>query len=191
MMQFPIWVWVVAVLGVIAAGIGLGYLIIYLFWKIERYISSQVAIRKDIQPEEKIEEPSEQQEPVEEQVVEEESIELMDREVKEEITPIVAEVIPGEYNRLIKFTTILHSKFNHPFQKANTIVCWDLALENGEEVRDTEGKSMKLQVIKPQSEAEHTRYILVDEAGQQTISVIHGKEYVKRETNLDFDKMTK
>ena len=62
-------------------------------------------------------------------------------------------------------------------------------MKNGDEVRDTEGKEMKLQVIKPKSEAERTRYILVDKAGHHTVSVILGKEYIKRETKLDFDKM--
>ena len=156
MTQFPVWVWVVSVVGVIATGIGLGYLIIYLFWRIERYFSPKVAVPKKIGPETKVEEP----------------------------VPV-----PSEGNRLVKFTCILKSKFSHPFEKANTIVCWDLALKNGDEVRDALGEQMKLQVIKPKSETERIRYILMDKSGHRTIQVILGKEYLKRETNLDFDKM--
>ena len=156
MTQFPIWVWVVSVVGVIATGIGLGYLIIYLFWRIERYFSPKVAVPKKVKPEIKVEEP----------------------------VPV-----PSERNRLVKFTYILNSKFNHPFEKANTIVCWDLALENGDEVRDALGEQMRLQVIKPKSEPERIRYTLMDKSGHRTIQVILGKEYLKRETNLDFDKM--
>ena len=48
---------------------------------------------------------------------------------------------------------------------------------------------MKLQVIKPKSEAERMRYILTDKSGYHTISVILGKAYLKQETNLDLDKM--
>ena len=155
-MPIPIWVWVVSVVGVIAAGIGLGYLIIYLFWRIERYFFPEIAVPKKIEPEIKVEEP----------------------------VPV-----PSERNRLVKFTYILKSKFSHPFEKANTIVCWDLALENRDEVRDALGEQMKLRVIKPKSETERIRYTLMDESGHRTIQVILGKEYLKRETNLDFDKM--
>ncbi len=155
-MQFPIWIWVVSVVGVIAAGIGLGYLLIYLFWRVERYFFPEVAVPKKIEPEIKVEEP----------------------------VPVTS-----ERNRLVKFTYILNSQFNHPFEKANTIVCWDLALENGDEVRDALGEQMKLQVIKPKSETERIRYTLMDKSGHRTIQVILGKEYLKRETNLDFDKI--
>jgi hypothetical protein len=168
MVQFPIWVWILWVVGVIAAGVGLGYLIIFLFWRIERKFFPEVAVPKHIEPEvKKVEEP-----------------------VEREIAPTVEAALSPGQNRLVRFTDVLHSKFNHPFKTANTIACWDLALKNGDEVRDTEGKEMKLQVIKPKSEAERTRYILVDKAGHHTISVILGKEHIKRETKLDFDKMS-
>jgi len=155
-MQFPIWIWVVSVVGVIASGIGLGYLLIYLFWRIERYFFPEVVVPKEVEPEIKVEKPV-------------------------PVTP--------ERNRLVKFTYILNSQFNHPFEKANTIVCWDLALENGDEVRDALGEQMKLQVIKPKSETERIRYTLMDKSGHRMIQVILGKEYLKRETNLDFDKI--
>ncbi len=155
-MQFPIWIWVISVVGVIAAGIGLGYLLIYLFWRVERYFFPEVAVPKKIEPEIKVEEP----------------------------VPV-----PSGRNRLVKFTYILNSQFNHPFEKADTIICWDLALENGDEVRDALGEQMKLQVIKPKSETERIRYTLMDKSGHRTIQVILGKEYLKRETNLDFDKI--
>lgn len=179
MIQLPIWLWVVSVLGVIAAGIGLGYLIIFLFWKIEKHFRPQPVIPKYFKEEVKVEESIKQPEPVKEPVLE------------KEMFPVMVEPISGEKNRLIKFTTILHHKFNHPFHEANTIVCWNIDLKNGDEIRDAEDKVMKLRVIEPQNESEHTRYILVDESGQQQISIIHGKDYVKRETNLDFDKMTR
>lgn len=174
MVQFPIWVWFLWVVGVIAAGVGLGYLIIFLFWKIERKFFPEVAVPKHIEPEvKKVEEPVAQPVPVE-----------------REIAPTMEEALSPEQNRLVRFTDVLHSKFNHPFKTVNAIACWDLALKDGDEVRDTEGKEMKLQVIKPKSEAERTRYILVDKAGHHTISVIPGKEHIKRETKLDFDKMS-
>jgi len=167
-MQFPIWIWVVSVVGVIAAGIGLGYFLIYLFWRIERYFFPEAVVPKKVEPEIKVEEPV---------------------SVEEEVVTIIKDAIPSGRNRLVKFTYILNSQFNHPFEKADTIVCWDLALENGDEVRDAEGKQMNLQVIKPKSEAERMRYILTDKSGHHTISVILGKEYLKQESNLDLDKM--
>ena len=87
MVQLPIWVWAVSVVGVIAAGIGLGYLLIYLFWRAERYFFPEVAVPKDIEPKIKVEEPVTQPLPVE-----------------EEIVPIMTEAISSERNRLVKFT---------------------------------------------------------------------------------------
>ena len=168
MPQFPIWVWVISVVGTIATGIGLGYLLIYLFWRIERYFAPEVASTMNIEPEIEVEEPV---------------------TVEEKIIPIIEDSISYEGNRLVKFTCTLKSKFSHPFEKANTIVCWDLALKNGDEVRDALGEQRKLQVIKPKNEAEQIRYTLVDKSGHHKTQVILGKEYLKRETNLDFDKI--
>ena len=154
-MQFPIWIWVVSVVGVIATGIGLGYLLIYLFWRIERYFFPEVAVPKKVEPEIKVEEP----------------------------VPV-----PSERNRLVKFTYILNSQFNHPFEKADTIICWDLALKNGDEVRDAGGKQMKLQMTRLKGETERVRYTLADKSGHHTVSVIPAKEYLERETKLNFDK---
>ena len=154
-MQFPIWIWVASVVGVIAAGIGLGYLLIYLFWRIERYFFPEVAVPKKVEPEIKVEEP----------------------------VPV-----PSERNRLVKFTYILNSQFNHPFEKADTIICWNLALKNGDEVWDAGGKQMKLQVTRLKGETERVRYTLADKSGHHTVSVIPAKEYLERETKLNFDK---
>jgi hypothetical protein len=190
MTEFPVWVWVVGVIGTIAAGIGLGYLIIFLFWKIEKYFSPPPPAPVIVQPEVKEEEPPE--EPVEEpEPVEEEIIEPMDQQIEEEVIPVMAEETTGEKGRSIKFATVLHSRFNHSFRNINTIVCWEVSLEDGEEVVDREGKSMKLQVVKPHTEAEKTRYLLIDESGQKTISVVHGKEYVKKETKVDIDRISR
>ena len=172
MPQLPIWLWVVSVVGVIATGIGLGYLLIYLFWRVEKFFFPEVASPKNTEPEIKVEEPVIQPEPVE-----------------EEIVPILKDAISSELNRLVKFTYILNSKFKHPFEKANTIVCWDLTLENGDEVRDILGNQMKLKVTKPTSEAERIRYTLTDKSGHHTISIISSKEYLERETKFDFDKV--
>ena len=169
-MQFPIWIWVVSVVGVIAAGIGLGYLLIYLFWRLEKYFFPEVSIPEKVEPVIKVEEPV----PVEEEVV-----------------TITKDVIPSGRNRLVKFTYILNPQFNHPFEKADTIICWDLALKNGDEVRDTGGTKMKLQVARLQGETARLRYTLADKSGQHTVSVIPAKEYIERETKFSFDKATK
>lgn len=169
MIQLPIWVWVVSVLGVIAAGVGLGYLLIYLFWRVERFFYPSVAVREEQPPE-----------PKEEKLIEEESPVIIDQEFEEKLSG---------GNRLIRFADVLHSQFNHSFKTVTTIVCWDLALKHGEEVRDTESNQMKLQVIKPKDTAERTRYLLVDKTGHQIISVVLGREYIKQETKLDLEKV--
>jgi hypothetical protein len=164
-MQFPIWIWVVSVVGVIATGIGLGYLLIYLFWRIERYFFPEVAVPKEVELEIKVEEPV----PVEEEVV-----------------TNIKDAIPSERNRLVKFTYILNTLFNHPFEKADTIICWDLGLKNGDKVWDAGGKQMKLQVTRLKGETERVRYTLADKSGHHTVSVIPAKEYLERETKLNF-----
>jgi len=166
-MQFPIWVWVVSIAGIIAAGVGLGYLLIYLFWRIERFFFPEVAIPRKVEPEIKVEEPV---------------------PVAEEVVTIIKDAIPSGRNRLVKFTYILNSQFNHPFEKADTIICWDLALKNGDEVRDAEGKKMNLQTTRLKGEPERVRYTLADKSGQHTVSVIPAKEYLERETKFSFDK---
>jgi len=166
-MQFPIWIWVVSVVGVIAAGIGLGYFLIYLFWRIERYFFPEAVVTKKVEPEIKVEEPV---------------------PVAEEVVTIIKDAIPSGRNRLVKFTYILNSQFNHPFEKADTIICWDLALKNGDEVRDAEGKKMNLQTTRLKGEPERVRYTLADKSGQHTVSVIPAKEYLERETKFSFDK---
>ena len=166
-MQFPIWIWVVSVVGVIATGIGLGYFLIYLFWRIERYFFPEAVVPKKVEPEIKVEEPV----PVEEKVV-----------------TIIKDAIPSGQNRLVKFTYILNSQFNHPFEKADTIICWDVALKNGDEVRDAGGNQMKLQMTRLKGETERVRYTLADKSGHHTVSIILAKEYLERETRLNFDK---
>ncbi len=166
-MQFPIWIWVVSVVGVIAAGIGLGYFLIYLFWRIERYFFPEAVVPKKVEPEIKVEEPV----PVEEEVV-----------------TIIKDAIPSGRNRLVKFIYILNSQFSHPFEKADTIICWDVALKNGDEVRDADGKQMNLQMTRLKGETERVRYTLADKSGRHTVSVIPAKEYLERETKLNFDK---
>jgi hypothetical protein len=167
-MQLTIWGWVVLVAGVIAAGIGLGYLLIYLFWRVERYFFPEVAVPKKVEPEIKVEEPV---------------------PVEEELVTIIKDSTPSARNRLVKFTYILNSQFNHPFEKADTIICWDLALKNGDEVRDAGAKQMKLQMTRPKGETERVRYTLADVSGHHTVSVIPAKEYLERETKLNFDKL--
>lgn len=161
MIQLPIWLWIVSVLGVIAAGVGLAYLLIYLFWRIEKYFSPTP-------------------EPEEEKIIKEDSPVIIEQEIEEKL--------PGG-NRLIRFADVLHSQFNHSFKTVTTIVCWDLALKHGEEVWDAKGNQMKLQVIKPKNPTERTRYLLVDKTGHQIISVVLGREYIKQETKLDLDKV--
>ncbi len=151
MIQLPIWVWIASVLGVIAAGVGLAYLLIFLFWKIEKYFSPPP-------------------EPVEETII--------DQKIEE---------IPSVVNRFIRFPDVLHSQFKHSFKTVTTIVCWDIALKHGEEVRDEKGIQMKLQVIQPKNLTERTRYLLVDKTGHQMISVVLGKEYMKQGMQFDLD----
>lgn len=186
MMEYPIWVWVAGVIGTIAAGIGLGYLIIFLFWKIEKYFSPPVIIREESQPEDEPEE--EPEEVIEEPADEEEKIEIMEQE-EEKVPATTTVVLPNERNRMIKFATVLRSSFNSPFQKTSRIVCWDITLENGEEVRDSEGNIMTFRVIQPQGEGERAQYVLTDEAGEPGIPVINGKEYISAETKIDLSKI--
>jgi hypothetical protein len=48
---------------------------------------------------------------------------------------------------------------------------------------------MKLRVTRPKGETERVRYTLVDISGDHAVSVIPAKEYLERETKLNFDKV--
>lgn len=171
MLDFPIWVWVVTVPGVIAAGIGLGYLLIYLFWRIERYIFPEPVVPEIVEPEIKVKEPP------------------PPPPVEEEVVAIIKDAIPSGGNR-IKLAYTLGSHFNHPFNIADTIICWNLTLGHGDEVRDTEGKQMKMQVSRVKGETERIQYILTDKSGHHTVSVIPAKKYLEQKTGLKLDKVT-
>jgi hypothetical protein len=199
MTELPVWVWIVSAIGVIAAGIGLAYLIIFLFWKIEKRFFPKAERNKEIIREPIVEEPEESLEPEEEIKIEEtfdqeqkveETVEQPEViEEEEEIIPVIPEPAYGDKNRLIKFATTLRSDFKHPFNQADMIVCWDIGLANGAEVRDTEGTVMKLRVIEPGTATDSRRIFLVDESGQKTIPILTGKGYLKKEANLDVDNM--
>ncbi len=203
----PVWGWILSALGTIAAGIGLGYLIIFLFWKIEKILGPLPVIRKEIpQPVAEVtlaEEEIKEEVPVEEEtVIIEEEIPVQEEipvreeevpEVKEEsmgeATPIMDELRTGKDAKSIKFATVLTKKFNHPFRTVTAIVCWDVAVENGDAIYDTEGQVRTFRVAVGQDGEAIQRYFLVDEDLQNVISVVSGKNYIKQETTLDVDKM--
>ena len=195
-MQFPIWIWVVLVVGVIAAGIGLGYLIIYLFWRIERYFSPKITVPQKVESEIEVEEPvpNEIKSDFSPEVA---VLEKVESEIKigesmqdaEDMFTDIKDAIPSKRNRLIKFTYILNSQFNRPFEKVDTIICWDITLKHGDEVRDSVGKQMKLHINRLEGEMERVRYTIADKSGHHIISVIPAKEYLERETRLNPDKL--
>ena len=174
-MEVSVWVWVAGVLGVIVVGIGLGYLIYYLFWGNGRYSSKLTGVgvkMKSISPQIPVDKEIESgSAPVLEQLVEED-IEGVEHEVSAEQT------IP------VRFAYTLDSKFNHPFERVGTIVCVNNALADGDEVRDTEDRAMKFCVIAPQGETDCTQYVLVEEGGQYRIPVIVLKAYVQEKVKL-------
>ena len=169
MLDFPIWVWVVTVLGVIATGIGLGYLLIYLFWRIQQYFFPEPVVPKTVEPDIEVKE-SPPSPPVEEEVV-----------------TIIKDAIPTRGNR-IKLAYTLGGHFNRPFDMVDIIICWNLALGHGDEIRDTEGKKMKMQVSRFKDEPERLQHILTDKSGQHMVSVIPAKKYLEQKTGLKLDK---
>ena len=185
MVELPVWGWVVAVIGVIAAGVGLGYLIIFLFWKIERYFNPPAP---PVIMEEPV--PVTSCEPEVTAVQEEEPpVEVEEEVTEEEIAPVMLASMSDEEKRFVKFTMVLHARFNHPFKGLRTIACWDIGLEDGDISRDTEGNELTFRVIGSAGEEKSPRYYLVDESGTMTISVVAGKKYIKQQTNLDVDKI--
>ncbi len=202
----PVWGWILSALGTIATGIGLGYLIIFLFWKIEKVLGPLPVIRKEIPqpaaaiapPEETTSEeiPVEAEPPVEEEILVQEEIPVRKEDVPEEkevsieeATPVMNELHTGKDAKSIRFTTVLTKQFNHPFRTVSTIVCWDVAVENGDAVYDTEGQVRTFRADIGQEGEAKKRYCLVDEDLQNIISVVSGKNYIKQETTLDVDKM--
>ncbi|MBN1189579.1 MAG: hypothetical protein JXA46_07500 [Dehalococcoidales bacterium] len=194
MIDMPIWVWVISILGIIATGIGLGYLIIFLFWKIERYFSLPLTVSPVNHEEEKSEElvaiaqlfenPIDNFKPAVEP-----SLNETEKEKKEEPMSVLPGPPSEAESRFIKFTTILRTRFNHPFSQVNTIVCWDIDLENGDEVHDSEGNMMKFSVSQSLREQKEVRRLLMDDSSQRIINVVSTKEYLNRESNINLDKV--
>jgi hypothetical protein len=188
MMELPVWVWVVSALGVIAVGVGLGYLIIFLFWKIEQLLGPPVPPAPPPPPEEQVEEPEPMEEP-EPEPEEEPLPETADEPTEEELAPVMLASMSDEDRKYVKFTTVLHARFKHPFAGVRIIACWEIGLEEGDEIRDADGNVLVFRVTPPDEEDRSPRYFLADEAGKAHISVISGKEYIRQETQLDVDKI--
>jgi len=187
MMDLPVWLWVVSALGVIAVGIGLGYLIIFLFWQIEKMFAPPPPPKPVVQPEEKVEEPEEEPEQAPEPC-EEPVFETVEELTEEELVPVMLASMSDEERKYVKFTTVLHARFKQSFAGIKTIICWEIGLEEGDEVRDANGNTLVFRVTPPE-EGRSARYFLADEAGQAHITVISGKEYIRQETQLDVDKI--
>jgi len=207
----PVWGWILSALGTIAAGIGLGYLIIFFFWKIEKLMAPmKVAV---------IETPQEsdnavtddkpvpddtgktgETEPENETIIEPETEAAAACEVtvvpetkevhEEELTPVMVEKNDLRERRSIKFVTVLKPAFKHPFRTADTIVCWDMAVTSGDCVRDCEGNELWFQVMKTPEGKQPEQYWLTDADLCPVISVVSAKQYIKAETNLDLDTVS-
>ncbi len=194
-MELPVWGWVVYALAIIGIGIGLGYLIIFLFWKIEERFRQPAPVQPEVLP--AVLKPVEiagGESPVNLEVrpaVEEETPEEMVEEIYEEepVPAMLESSLTDEEKRFIKFTTVLHARFNHSFSGINTIACWDIGLEDGDEVRDPQGTKLIFRAIGSPAPSGAYRYWLVDESGNATISVVSAKQYIKNEANIDVDRI--
>jgi hypothetical protein len=167
-----------------------------LVWRIERLFSPKVTVPQKVESEIEVEEPVPDE--IERDFSPEVAVlEKVESEIKigkpmldaEEMFTDIRESIPSKRNRLIKFTYILNSQFNHPFEKADTIICWDINLKHGDEVRDAVGKQMKLNINRLEGEMERVRYTIADKSRHHIISVIPAKKYLERESGLNSDKV--
>ncbi|OUO94843.1 ATP-binding protein [Cloacibacillus sp. An23] len=106
------------------------------------------------------------------------------------------------YKSYVEFKNLLDKRFNHSFEKLNSIICWDLAkkksddtLHDGDEVLDiTQDNAKKriLRVVKPSEDnrLDHTRYFLDNETLPRKIEVFVLKTYLKEKLGIEFRPRT-
>lgn len=90
----------------------------------------------------------------------------------------------------VEFKHILNKNFNHSFKHLRYIVCWDIALNNGEEVEDS-SKNKRVVSIQPRADQQdYTRYYLDDKRSQYKIEIFVLKSYLQEKLGIDFRART-
>jgi hypothetical protein len=196
-MELPIWGWILGVVGVIGAGIGLGYLIIWLFWKTLGSYFVPVRTQPQAPPVIELENSGQAElagqteafpEPEDHTDLNLEKAEIMVEQMEnEKPAETLPDVTPEVDRQSIKFAVNLKSGFQHSFKETGTIVCWNMDIHEGEAVRDKDGLVLKLHCA--QTETGSPVYTLQDEFGHAVVRVFSLKNYLKKETGLDIDRV--
>ncbi len=90
----------------------------------------------------------------------------------------------------IEFKYYLGKDFNHSFQNLYSIICWDTTIKHDEIIKDLNGEERKMQIIQPENDGEHTRFMLDNPKSIHKIEVFVLKYYLKEFLNIEFKPRT-
>lgn len=90
----------------------------------------------------------------------------------------------------VEFKYYLGGDFNHSFQNLYSIVCWDTTIKHDEIVRDLTGEERRMQIIQPEKDGEHTRFMLDNPISIHKIEVFVLKYYLKEKLGIEFKPRT-
>ena len=86
----------------------------------------------------------------------------------------------------VELKNYLDRNFNHSFEYLHSIVCWNTAISDGDEIIDIQNKKRVLRIVNPENENDYTRYYLDDERDDRRIVVYVLKDYLKEKLGLEF-----
>jgi hypothetical protein len=90
----------------------------------------------------------------------------------------------------VEFKYILENNFNHSFENIHSIVCWDTAIKNDDEITDLKQETRRMVITQPNSEVPVTTYMLDNSRKQHKINVYVLKDYLREKLNIVFRPRT-
>lgn len=90
----------------------------------------------------------------------------------------------------VEFKNILEQNFNHSFANLYSIVCWDINLKNGDEIKDLAGEKRILKIIPPEDDNGYTKYYLDNSRSERKIEVFVLKSYLNDKLGIEFRSRT-
>ena len=90
----------------------------------------------------------------------------------------------------VEFKHLLENNFNHSFDNLHSIVCWDTAIKNDDEIMDLNKEVRRMVISQPNDEIPYRTFMLDNPRKIHKINVIVLKDYLKEKLNVEFRPRT-
>jgi hypothetical protein len=90
----------------------------------------------------------------------------------------------------VEFKYVLENNLNHSFENIHSIVCWDTAIKNDDEIIDLSKESRKMIITQPGNGVSYTTYMLDNPRRQHKITVFVLKDYLREKLGIIFRQRT-